>query len=377
MPNTNIASNIGPQFDPKDIDYMEVNRGSYSAEFGDRTYGVFNIVPRTGFERNNEAEAGSQRRQLLPDQRPAQFWQPHRTFRLLRQRERQPQQPGHSDSGSAGRARRRERLRRLRVPDLQRRSLESTCGSSPPCARTTTRSLTIPFPTTSRMAPFRRTTFTPQYPSIGLRDGDHESDAIVNFSWVHTFNSKLLLTVSPFYHYNRANYDSSPNDFPSPPRKTAARPTAAAKPASARTWRRTICRSASYSFYQHDNELFGAHLQRRQRQPAVHRYRTPLRQPGCILYRRQIQSHSLADADGRHAAHAFLRRSHGKRHQPALWGGAYGASPELDLPRLLRPLLPGAAADHSFRPADAVCPGQQPGIYPACTASATKSTSSA
>src|SRR5882724_7536164 len=56
VPNTNIASNIGPQFDPKDIDYMEVNRGSYGAEFGDRTYGVFNIAPRTGFERNREAE---------------------------------------------------------------------------------------------------------------------------------------------------------------------------------------------------------------------------------------------------------------------------------------------------------------------------------
>src|SRR5271165_4040099 len=56
VPNTNIATNIGPQFDPKDIDYLEANRGSYSAEFGDRTYGVFNVVPRTGFERNNQAE---------------------------------------------------------------------------------------------------------------------------------------------------------------------------------------------------------------------------------------------------------------------------------------------------------------------------------
>jgi len=56
VPNTNIASNLGPQVDPKDIDYLEVSRGSYGAEFGDRTYGVFNIVPRTGFERNNEAE---------------------------------------------------------------------------------------------------------------------------------------------------------------------------------------------------------------------------------------------------------------------------------------------------------------------------------
>ena len=54
--NTAIAQNLGPQFDPKDLDYVEVNRGSYGAEFGDRTYGVFNVVPRTGFERNNEAE---------------------------------------------------------------------------------------------------------------------------------------------------------------------------------------------------------------------------------------------------------------------------------------------------------------------------------
>src|SRR5205085_11085070 len=56
VPNTNIASNIGPQFDPKDIDYLEVSRGGYGAELGDRTYGVFNVVPRTGFERNREAE---------------------------------------------------------------------------------------------------------------------------------------------------------------------------------------------------------------------------------------------------------------------------------------------------------------------------------
>ena len=37
VPNTNIASNLGPQFDPKDIDYLEVSRGSYGGEFGDRT----------------------------------------------------------------------------------------------------------------------------------------------------------------------------------------------------------------------------------------------------------------------------------------------------------------------------------------------------
>ena len=56
IPNTNIATNLGPQIDPKDIDYLEVQRGSYDADYGDRTYGIFNIVPRSGFERNNEGE---------------------------------------------------------------------------------------------------------------------------------------------------------------------------------------------------------------------------------------------------------------------------------------------------------------------------------
>ena len=30
IPNTNIASNLGPQIDPKDIDMLEAQRGSYS-----------------------------------------------------------------------------------------------------------------------------------------------------------------------------------------------------------------------------------------------------------------------------------------------------------------------------------------------------------
>src|SRR5213080_5040757 len=33
IPNTNIASNLGPQLDPKDIDILEAQRGSYSADY--------------------------------------------------------------------------------------------------------------------------------------------------------------------------------------------------------------------------------------------------------------------------------------------------------------------------------------------------------
>jgi hypothetical protein len=56
VPNTNIASNVGPQFDPKDVDYLEVQRGGYNAEYGDRTFGVFNVVTRSGFERDRQGE---------------------------------------------------------------------------------------------------------------------------------------------------------------------------------------------------------------------------------------------------------------------------------------------------------------------------------
>ncbi len=62
IPNTKIASNVGPQIDPKDIDQIETQRGSYSADVGDRTYGVFNVLPRNGFERNREGEAAASRR---------------------------------------------------------------------------------------------------------------------------------------------------------------------------------------------------------------------------------------------------------------------------------------------------------------------------
>ena len=57
IPNTDVATNLGPQIDPKDIDELEVLRGSYDADYGDCIYGIFNVVPRTGFEFNNQCDS--------------------------------------------------------------------------------------------------------------------------------------------------------------------------------------------------------------------------------------------------------------------------------------------------------------------------------
>jgi len=36
VPNTNIAANVGAQFDPKDMDVVEIERGGYSADYADQ-----------------------------------------------------------------------------------------------------------------------------------------------------------------------------------------------------------------------------------------------------------------------------------------------------------------------------------------------------
>ena len=89
IPNTNIASNLGPQIDPKDIDYLEIQRGSYAADLGDRTYGVFNVVPRTGFERDNQGELIASGGNFGQTNDYREHRQPRRAIRLLCEPQRQ------------------------------------------------------------------------------------------------------------------------------------------------------------------------------------------------------------------------------------------------------------------------------------------------
>ena len=257
VPNTNIASNLGAQFDPKDIDYMEVQRGSYSAAFGDRTYGVFNIAPRTGFERNNEAEL------ILS---AGNFYQTNDQFNFGSHTERfayyasvnanrsnlgiqtpVPQVVHDAENGYGGFG----SLIFNVDPSNQLRLVTSLRKDY----------YQIPYdpnPNDIENAPIAANGFVAQYPSIGLRDADRESDAIVNFSWVHTFNSRVLLTVSPFFHYNRADYASSPQDFPVATTQNRSSTYGGGQVSFAANVAKNNLQAGLYSFYQQDSELFGA-----------------------------------------------------------------------------------------------------------------------
>jgi hypothetical protein len=204
IPNTNIATNLGPQIDPKDIDYLEVQRGSYDADYGDRTYGIFNIVPRSGFESNNEAElvtsfgnwhqTNDQLKLASHTKRFAYYVSVNGNRSDFGLQPPVGQVVHDAENGYGGFA----SLIFNASPANQFRLVASLRQDY----------YQIP------IDPNPASSGNQVYPSYGLRDSEREPDGYVAFSWVHTFNRNLLLTASPFYHYNQASYNSSPNDYP-------------------------------------------------------------------------------------------------------------------------------------------------------------------
>ena len=255
--NTAIAVNVGPQIDPNDIDYLEVNRGSYGAELGDRTYGIFNVVPRTGFERNNEGElllsAGNF---WMTDvdlsfgshtQRFAYYVSLNGNRSDLGLQPPVPQIVHDANNGYGGFGTlifNVDPANQLRLVTSLRKDY-----------------FQIPYdpnPNDIENGAIPENDFSPQFQSIGLRDGQHEADAGINFSWVHTFNSKVLLTVSPFYHYNSGDYASSPLDVPVATTQNRGSTYVGGQGTVTANFAKNYLQAGFLSFYQQDNQTFGA-----------------------------------------------------------------------------------------------------------------------
>jgi outer membrane receptor protein involved in Fe transport len=204
IPNTNIATNLGPQILPRDIDYLEVYSGSYDADYGDRTYGVFNVVPRTGFEREKECDL------VL-------------TAGNFYQTDDQISCGGHTQRfayyGSLNGNRSQYGLQ-TPIPQVVNDAVNGFGGFASfifnPDPKNQYRLVTslrrdyfqIP------IDPDPNSIGNQVYPSSGLHDAEIEPDGYATFSWVHTFDRNKLLTVSPFYHYNGADYQGGANDYP-------------------------------------------------------------------------------------------------------------------------------------------------------------------
>ena len=239
IPNTNIASNVGPQIDPKDIDYLEAERGGYSSAYGDRTYGVFNVVPRTGFEGNNEGELYSTFGSFKQTNDQINFGSHTEKFAYFASLNGNRSDYGLSTPG----------------PDVLHDRVWGLGGMMNfvynPDPNNQLRLIS-----TLRSDDYQIPN-NPPGEAAGMRDVERERDALVSFSWAHTFSPGVLLTTSPFYHFNRANYDGDPNDTPiSTTQHRDSQYAGAQAVLSAVTKRHNIVFGV-YGFGQHDNELIG------------------------------------------------------------------------------------------------------------------------
>jgi hypothetical protein len=248
IPNTNIASNLGAQIDPKDIDNLEVERGSYTADVGIRTYGVFNVVPRTGFERNREAEL------ILS---AGNYWQTNDQFNFGSHSEKLAYYASltgsRSDYGLS--------------PPISQTYHDATNAyggfasfiynkSSEDQLRVVTQYrkdyFQIPYD------PDPDSEGNQQYDSSGLRDGQHETDGLATMSWVHTFSPSSLLQVSPFYHYNQAKYVPDENDYPVATTSDRASNYGGLQASMTGQVKRNTLQGGIYSFGQHDAYTYGS-----------------------------------------------------------------------------------------------------------------------
>src|SRR3984893_14136568 len=242
IPNTNIASNLGPQVDPKDIDAVEMQRGSYAADFGDRTYGVFDVLPRTGFERNNEAELALS---------AGNFYQTDDQINV----------GGHTNRFAyyASANGNRTNLGLQTPTSAVLHDAANGYGGFVSLIYNVDSRDQLRFVAQARRD-YYQVPFDPNNPlnspGMTLRDANRENDSFAAFSWVRTFSPGLVLTVSPFFHYNSADYISDPNDFPSAATQNRSSKYEGGQATVSWIKGRNNARVGLYSFAQQDTQFF-------------------------------------------------------------------------------------------------------------------------
>jgi TonB dependent receptor/Carboxypeptidase regulatory-like domain len=202
IPNTNIAENLAPEIDPKDIQTLGAERGSYAADEGDRTYGIFNVIPKSGFSSDNQAAL---------DVTAGNFGQTNDYLSVA----------SHTNDLAyyASVEGNRSNLG-LQTPDSQVIH-DQTHGYG---AFTNLQYEPSAQDAVSFIAQLRQDVYQIPDCTAPLADepdcvgqfGDVQSEAdnFALLSWAHSFTNNAVLTSSLFYHFERADYDGGADDYP-------------------------------------------------------------------------------------------------------------------------------------------------------------------
>jgi hypothetical protein len=195
VPNTNMSSNVGRAMDPEDLQEVQINRGGYGAQSGDRTFAQVNMLTRSGFEmENKETELAlgygsfSQSNDQLSyggHSEKFAYYASASASRTGMVLEPPVENPGHNIGTAEG------LLSTMTYKLSPRDQLDWTVT-----ARNDRDQIPVdpndPIKTDTNYA--------------GNRDIDEEQDSFVTFAWNHTVNSHTLLSVAPVFHLNDSRY---------------------------------------------------------------------------------------------------------------------------------------------------------------------------
>ncbi len=194
--NTNIAANVAPLINPKNVEELEIERGGFSSQYGDRTYGFFNVVTPSGFERNNEMEVIASAGNFYSTDDQINIGSHTQRFAYYASVD-----GSRSELGLA-----------LPVSQVIHDQTSGVGGF-----------LSLLFNPNAKdqlrwIASLREDHYQipnpPDAQAAGIRDLDLERDYLGGFHWTHSFSDGVTFTLSPYFHYNSAHYAGGPQDNP-------------------------------------------------------------------------------------------------------------------------------------------------------------------
>jgi TonB dependent receptor/Carboxypeptidase regulatory-like domain len=239
IPNTNTGVDVGTPFYINDIDYLEAQRGSYSVEYGDRTYGLFSIVPRTGFGSNRQGELALIYGNFNLTDNFISFADHTKRFAYYTSLHGFRTDYGLATPG----------------PEVLH-DKASGIGGFANLIFSPSRANQFRFNTS-----FERDNY--QVPNdreaedAGIRDKAKQRDAFVFLTWVHTGGPHFVFTVSPFYHFTAGQFVGGPEDKPLIPRHERSSHYGGLHAVATTATSRHSLKIGFYGFFERDNNFFG------------------------------------------------------------------------------------------------------------------------
>ena len=201
IPNTNIAENLGPTINPADIQTLAAERGGYLADEGDRTYGIFNVIPKSGYSSNDQADL---------DVTAGNFAQTDDNLSVA----------SHSSDFAYYTSIEGNRSNlglQTPISEVIHDGSEGYGGFTniqynPSAADTV--SLVGQLRQDNYQIPNCIVPLADDATCVDQFDVQREADNFALLHWAHAFSNDAVLTSAVMYHFERADYDGSPGDYP-------------------------------------------------------------------------------------------------------------------------------------------------------------------